>query len=170
LAATGITVYSAVVATLALVIGGSGLGWNIINALRQAKAQRAPDVHGVMVTDSTLGTSELAFRNAGPGMARHLFFLGVESGTVYQGPAPPPFIGQGEQAQSPQLPFIPSEPRSTFVWAYMDADHNVHARSNHGEQYVYEHPARVEMGEVFQRLYPSVSMPARSNLPLLGEL
>ncbi|MEJ7791287.1 MAG: hypothetical protein WKF65_04875 [Gaiellaceae bacterium] len=162
--------YGAVVATFAFILAGLSLGWNIVNAIREARARRSPDVHGVLTVDPAGNVSALEFGNSGPGMARHLFYLLVEHGTVYQGAIPSPFLVHDERQKVVVLPFATNTARSTFVWAYMDSDHNVHARSNHGARYVYKHPARVEIGETFQRFYPHLTLPERPPFPLLGEL
>jgi hypothetical protein len=73
--ASATAVYGAVVATLALLVAAAALTWNIINAIREARERRAPDVHGVVVTDAASNQSVLIFANAGRGIARHLFYL-----------------------------------------------------------------------------------------------
>jgi hypothetical protein len=168
-AASGVAIYGAIVATGALFVGLFSSGWNIYNAITERRSRRRPDVHGVVVVYLDAGHSEIEFANAGPSLARQLTFLLVENSQVYQGSTHEAFLGPQQRTTEP-LPFKTTVPRSSLVWAYMDADHNVHAKSNNGDHYVYEHPAKVEIGEVFQRFYPTVTLPPRGELPYLGEL
>lgn len=168
-AASGVAIYGAIVATGALFVALLSSGWNIYNAITERRSRRRPDVHAVVVVYLDEDNSEIEFANAGPSLARQLTFLLVENDRVYQGHAHEAFLGPQERTTE-VLPFKTSAPRSSLVWAYMDADHNVHARSNNGDRYVYEHPARVEIGEVFRRFYPSAGLPPREQLPYLGEL
>jgi hypothetical protein len=160
----------------ALVLGiiGTGLAaivalWNIYNAISARKALRKPDVHASMVIDGAGINSSIAFVNAGPALARHPTWLLIENSQVYQGGIGSAFLLPQGHVDLP-LPFRSQEIRSTFVWGYMDVDGNVHVRSNSGERARYEHPARVELGEVFKRFYPDVPIPPqRPTLPPLGE-
>jgi hypothetical protein len=169
-AASATAIYGAVVASLALLVAGAAFIWNIVSWIGERRERRAPDVHGAVVVDHDKHQSVLVFANAGHGVARHLIYLLVENGAVYQGFVRNLFLRHMQQIESDPLPFASTSPRSTLVWAYMDADNNVHARSNNGDRYTYTHPTRVEVGEVFRRFYPGVLLPARPDLPNLGEL
>lgn len=146
--------------TLALGITGTvlaltSLGWNVYNVVFERRERRRPNVHAVVVADPNEppANSKLAFVNSGHGMARHIQYLLVENGwTFLGGPDKPflPFEGYAEVT----LPVASKRARSNVVWAYMDIDGNVHTKSNDGKFKLYKHPARVEIGAVFEGFYP----------------
>lgn len=162
--ASGVAIYGGIIATLAFVIALASLIWNIVNALVARSQARLPDVHATLWRTRR----QLVFYNSGPATARHLVYLLVENGEVYQGSLVPFLRSGGEE--SAELPFASVEDRSTFVWAYMDIDHNVHCKSNGDAFYIYQHPTRVEIGEVFTRFYPDVEIPPRDPITILGAM
>ena len=167
--AGGVAIYGAFVATVALVFGGGSLIWNVINSRSERKARRSPDVHAVVSISAAGANSTLDFANAGPGLARYVEFLLVENGLAIHGGVGKPYLGLDQEA-TVNLPFASTVSRSTFIWAYMDTGHNVHARSNNGDLYLYTHPTRVDLGQIFQRFYPNVTIPEHVPFGILGEL
>ena len=128
-----------------------------------------PDVHASVTINGSGAHSSLALINAGPGLARHVLFLLVESGRICQGGIGTVFLLPEAHVEL-DLDFRSTKLRSTFVWGYMDIDGNVYVKSNDGKRVRYKHPARVELGDAFRRLYPKESLPdSRPLLPYLGE-
>jgi hypothetical protein len=59
--------------------------------------------------------------------------------------------------------------RSILVLAYMDIDGNVHTKSNDNKFKLYKHPAKVEIGAVYEDFYGEAPpLPANRKL-YLGE-
>jgi hypothetical protein len=142
------------------------LGWNIRNARRERRERKVPDVYAVMaMRGNPAEPSELAFVNAGRGVARSVQFLYVAEGRAALGGFP--FL-LPEQAVTERLTFRATEYRSNFVWAYMDVDGRVYARSNDGTLAKHPPGAAVSLRGTFAAMYPDVILPDGRDL-FVGE-
>jgi len=149
--------WTLVLALVGTVLASAGLLWNILDALADRRDRKTPKVHGVIVTPAGgQDPSEVALVNAGRGVARSVQYLYVGQGHYVIG-------GHGfllpEQVEQHTLDFRVTAHRSTWVWAYMDVDGRVWARSNDGQMASHPKGVEVSLRVTFAKMYPDVPLP-----------
>lgn len=147
--------WALVLGAIGTVLALGGLGWNVYNVVSDRRIRRTPDVHGIVMRSST-EPSRIAFVNAGQGVARSVqYFYRDENRGVIGGHG---FL-LPEHAEEHVLDFSADALRSTMVWAYMDVQGRVYAKSNDGQSRTHPRGAIVSLRKTFEEMYPEVKLP-----------